>query len=90
MTEKRFNRVGGYVYDGEHCISHFEDVTHRDDIVTLLNELHEENQQIKDLIYTMLKQIDVENITSDSAIYSARIIFNRNEFNLIRELWKRS
>lgn len=42
MTTKRFNRVGGYVYDGDKCISHFEDVSHRDDIVKLLNELHEE------------------------------------------------
>ena len=47
MTAKRFNRVGGYVYDGDKCISHFEDVTHRDDIVTLLNELHEENIMLK-------------------------------------------
>ena len=47
MTAKRFNRVGGYVYDGDKCISHFEDVTHRDDIVTLLNELHEENKQLR-------------------------------------------
>ena len=47
MTAKRFNRVGGYVYDGEYCISHFEDVAHRDDIVKLLNELSEENEQLK-------------------------------------------
>ena len=47
MTMKRFNRVGGYVYDGDKCISHFEDVSHRDDIVKLLNELHEENRSLK-------------------------------------------
>ena len=47
MTAKRFNRVGGYVYDGDKCISHFEDVSHRDDIVKLLNELHEENEQLR-------------------------------------------
>ena len=47
MTEKRFNRVGGYVYDGDKCISHFEDVAHRDDIVKLLNELSEENGQLR-------------------------------------------
>jgi superoxide dismutase len=47
MTTKRFNRVGGYVYDGDKCISHFEDVSHRDDIVKLLNELHEENEQLR-------------------------------------------
>lgn len=54
----------------------------------ILNKLHEENKQIKDLIHTMLNQIDAENITSDSAIYSAKIIFSGNEFNLIREIWK--
>ena len=47
MILKRFNRVGGYVYDGDKCISHFEDVAHRDDIVKLLNELHEENEQLR-------------------------------------------
>ena len=62
----------------------------QDEWAESVNKLHEENQQIKDLIHTMLRQIDVENITSDSAIYSARIIFSRNEFNLIRDLWKRS
>lgn len=57
MSEKRFNRVGGYVYDGDKCISHFEDVAHRDDIVKLLNELHEENQLVKDTL-NELKSID--------------------------------
>ena len=47
MTEKRFNRVGGYVYDGEKCISHFNDPSHRENIVELLNELSEENEQLK-------------------------------------------
>lgn len=47
MTRKRFNRVGGYVYDNDKCISHFEDVSHRDDIVKILNELHEENEQLR-------------------------------------------
>ena len=47
MILKRFNRVGGYVYDGDKCISHFEDVAHRDDIVKLLNELSEENGQLR-------------------------------------------
>lgn len=53
-------------------------------------QLHKENKQIKDLIHIMLNQIDVENINSDSAIYSARINFSKNEFNLIRKLWNRS
>lgn len=57
MTVKRFNRVGGYVYDGDKCISHFEDVTHRDDIVKLLNELHEENIRLKNREQNILKCI---------------------------------
>lgn len=47
MTEnKRFYRVGGYVYDRDKFISHY-----RDEIVTLLNELHEENKQLKAQLY---------------------------------------
>ncbi len=56
MTQKRFNRVGGYVYDGDKCISHFEDVSHRDEIVTLLNELHEENKELRLLIDILKEQ----------------------------------
>lgn len=48
MTEnKRFNLVGGYLYDGEECVSHFNDPLHRDGIVDLLNELHEENMNLR-------------------------------------------
>ena len=58
MILKRFNRVGGYVYDGDKCISHFEDVAHRDDIVKLLNELHEENQELKQQLQNTSDQRD--------------------------------
>ena len=48
MTEnKRFNLVGSYLYDGERCVSHFNDPSHRDEIVDLLNSLSEENEQLK-------------------------------------------
>lgn len=57
MTRKRFNRVGGYVYDGDKCISHFEDVSHRDDIVKLLNELHDEKQSVIDWIDRKIEEI---------------------------------
>lgn len=105
MTEKRFtinndmnfnNKVETYelncIRDNDNETFYFiaDSIENVQLFVKRLNELHEENQQIKDLIHTMLRQIEVENISSDSAIYSARIIFSRNEFNLIRELWKRS
>ena len=94
MTEKRFrvNDLVKYNYSeiGEYIDeNHTDKPLRNDELVELLNVLYEENKQIKDLIHTILNQIDVENITSDSTIYSARIIFSRNEFNLIRELWKR-
>ena len=55
MNNKRFNRVGGYVYDGEQCISHFEDVKHRDDIVEILNALHEENEYYKAMFFELVE-----------------------------------
>ena len=44
MTEKRFNLVGSYLYDGEKCVSHFNDPNHREEIVKLLNELDTANE----------------------------------------------
>ena len=43
-TEKRFNLVGSYLYDGEKCVSHFNDPNHREEIVKLLNELDTANE----------------------------------------------
>lgn len=53
-------------------------------------ELKEEIKEVKDLIHRMLMQIDVRNIGSNDINYSAIIVFSRNEYNLIKEIWKRS
>ena len=78
MTAKRFNRVGGYVYDGEKCISHFEDVKHRDDIVTLLNDLAEENKALR-------KQLQSEHQMLENAILLERTRMGKNCLKQFRE-----
>jgi hypothetical protein len=78
MSDKRFNRVGGYVYDGEKCISHFEDVKHRDDIVKLLNELHEENKELK-------KDIKQIHTYIDNAILTERTRMGKNCLKQLKE-----
>ena len=61
MTEnKRFNRVGGYVYDGERCVSHFNDPKHREEIVKLLNSLSEENEQLKKELFEARRDYLIE------------------------------
>ena len=47
MTEKRFNSVGSYLYDGDKAIGSFEDVSIREVMVELLNTLNDENEQLK-------------------------------------------
>ena len=47
MTEKRFNFVGGYLYDGNKPIGHVEDIKFRQDFEDIVNALHEENEQLK-------------------------------------------
>ena len=59
-----------------------------DNVCKLLNELYEENNEIKQLIYTMLVQIDVEKVNTENTRYSARIIFTFEEFKKIRQIWK--
>ena len=78
MTAKRFNRVGGYVYDGEKCISHFEDVKHRDDIVNLLNELAEENKALR-------KQLNSEHQMLENAILLERTRMGQNSLKQYKE-----
>ena len=78
MSDKRFNRVGGYVYDGEKCISHFEDVKHRDDIVNLLNELAEENKALR-------KQLESEHQMLENAILLERTRMGQNSLKQYKE-----
>ena len=47
MTEKRFNFVGGYLYDGNKPIGHVEDVKFRQDFEDIVNALHEENVKLQ-------------------------------------------
>ena len=47
MTKKRFNFVGGYLYDGNKPIGHVEDIKFRHDFEDIVNALHEENEQLK-------------------------------------------
>ena len=64
MTEKRFNFVGGYLYDGNKPIGHVEDITFRQDFEDIVNALHEENQSLKqsfDLINKVRKELIEEN-----------------------------
>jgi hypothetical protein len=78
IMSKRFNRVGGYVYDGEKCISHFEDVKHRDDIVNLLNELAEENKALR-------KQLNSEHQMLENAILLERTRMGQNSLKQYKE-----
>lgn len=52
---KRFNFVGGYLYDGNKPIGHVEDIKFRQDFEDIVNNLHNENEHIKHTIQTMLK-----------------------------------
>ena len=48
MTEnKRFNFVGGYLYDGDEPVGHIDDIRFREDFLDLLNNLDSENQTLK-------------------------------------------
>ena len=55
MTEKRFNFVGGYLYDGNKPIGHVEDIKFRQDFEDIVNNLHNENETIKQTIQEAYK-----------------------------------
>ena len=65
---KRFNLVGSYLYEGNNVVSHFDDPSHRNEIVDLLNELAEENEQLK----KQIERIDFILDDLDGAEYISR------------------
>lgn len=50
--------------------------------------LQKENDEIKQLIHTMLVQMEVDKINTENARYWAGIIFTFKEFEKMREIWK--
>lgn len=89
MTVKRFTETlsTGIVTDHVTGKEYKCEMRIDDKLLELLNELHEENQELKQLIHTMLMQIDVENIGDENARYSARIVFDKKDFKLLMVMW---
>lgn len=93
MTDKRF-RVHDLVKFNYSEIGEYTDENHtdkplrNDEIVNLLNTLYEENEQVKQLIHTILVQLDIEKIATPDTVYSAKIVFTTEEFKLINKMWK--
>lgn len=103
MTEKRFSTNGHYIYDhfkGEErwLVNEVEaqeivDVMNNLDCKArerskALSKLQKENNEIKQLIHTMLVQMEIENIGSENVRYWAGIIFTFEEFKKMKEIWK--
>lgn len=53
-----------------------------------LSKLQKENNEIKQLIHTMLVQIEVDKINTENVRYWAGISFTFEEFKKIKEIWK--
>lgn len=53
-----------------------------------IERLEEENNRIKQLIHTMLVQIEVDKINTENVRYWAGIVFTFEEFRKIKEIWK--
>ena len=47
VNEKRFNFVGGYLYDGNDPIGHVEDIKFRQDFEDIVNNQHKENIKLQ-------------------------------------------
>lgn len=63
MTKKRFNFIGGYLYDGNKPIGHVEDVKFRQDYEDIVNTLHEENEQLKSRVDYLERKIQRERVS---------------------------
>ena len=103
MTEKRFSTNGYYIYDhfhdGEKWLVNEVEANEIVDIMNnldckarerskALSKLQKENNEIKQLIYTILVQIDVDKIGTKDVKYWAGISFTFEEFKKIKQILK--
>lgn len=87
MTEnKRFNLVGSYLYNGDECISHFDDPKHRDEIVELLNDFYNENEHLRKQVQIhkqtrlgIIEQLDLATKNNFKVEKTIDKLFNENE-----------
>lgn len=87
MNEKRFNFVGGYLYDGNKPIGHVEDIKFRQDFEDIVNALHDENEHLKAEVYILqddilnkrVRNLIEENKQLKSEINMLKTTIGRNE-----------
>ena len=103
MTEKRFSTNGHYIYDhfkdeerwlvneveAEEIVEVMNNLdTKARERSKALSKLQKENNEIKQLIHTMLVQMEIEKINTEDVRYWAGILFTFKEFKKIKEIWK--
>ena len=90
MIEQRFKETvsTGIVTDTVTCKKYDCEYRINDELLELINKIAEENKELKQLINTMLVQMEIENIGSKNVRYWAGIVFTFEEFQKMREIWK--
>jgi len=103
MTEKRFSTNGHYIYDHFNDEERWlVNEVEANEIVNVMNnldtkarerskalsKLQKENNEIKQLIHTMLIQMEIDKIGTANVRYWAGINFTFEEFKKIQQIWK--
>ena len=103
MNERnRFTTNGYYIYDHFKEDNWLVNEVEAQEIVEVMNnldtkarerskalsKLQKENNEIKQLIHTMLVQMEVDKINTEDVRYKACIIFTFKEFKKIRQFWE--
>ena len=81
MTAKRFNFVGGYLYDGDDPVGHIEDIRFRGDFLDLLNNLNEKARERN----KALSKLQKENEQLKSEIKDLNDVLARYEEKELKE-----
>ena len=94
MTEKRYSKMmNHYGTSRTYCTGIYDNQNNRElensnQVITELNVLYEENEQLKKLFFEMLVQTSVEIDPKKPTRYSATLIFNADEYLTVEKIMK--
>ena len=88
MTAKRFNFVGGYLYDGDEPVGHVEDIRFREDFLDLLNNLNEKARERSKALSKLQKeneQLKKDNFKAFALLGDIRALLRTNSYDTVIE-----
>jgi predicted nucleotidyltransferase len=86
MTEKQYENIGLHIIDGYICRSDGVHLYVPPEIVTELNNLSEENEQLKSILFDTVERLKVKINPNEDILYAVTLVVDGAMYFKIKEI----